>query len=297
MKIFILLILFFFVELTSGFGQSLNDSNYQSSAIKIDLLDTLLLSSNVPPTNYQELLNQLLTKNRYINLSQKQVFFNHDEKQSRGKEFSFYLISGIILLFGFFKIFYARYFNNIFSVFFNTSLRQNQLTDMLRQSKLASLIFNIFFALISGLYLWLILNHFKLVTEANKKVLLFCVLFVGIIYIIKFCVVKLLGWVTGMSDAADTYIFVIFLINKITGVILIPFIVLIAFISPRSINSIIILSFLFVGVLFLLRFFRTYDLLQHRLHITRIHFFLYIIAIEILPLFIIYKLSLNLLIS
>jgi hypothetical protein len=247
MKIFILLILFFFVELTSGFGQSLNDSNYQSSPVKIDLLDTLLLSFNVPPTNYQELLNQLLTKNKYINFSQKQVFFNHDKKQSRGKEFSFYLISGIILSFGFFKIFYARYFNNIFSVFFNTSLRQNQLTDMLRQSKLASLIFNIFFALISGLYLWLILNHFKLVTEANKKVLLFCVLFVGIIYIIKFCVVKLLGWVTGMSDAADTYIFVIFLINKITGVILIPFIVLIAFISPRSINSIIILSFLFEG--------------------------------------------------
>ena len=297
MKIFILLTLFFFVEPTFGFGQLSNDSNAQQPADQIDLIDSMHLVSNVSFKNYQELLNEILKKNKDISLSQKPVFFNHNKKQARGKEFSFYLISSIILLFGFFKVFYAKYFNNIFRVFFNTSLRQSQLTDMLMQSKLPSLIFNIFFALISGLYLWLLLNHFNLITEANNKVLIFCVLAVGIIYIIKFCVIKFLGWVTGMSDAANTYIFVIFLINKIIAVILIPFIILIAFTSPAWIKSIIIFSFLLVGVLFLLRFFRTYDLLQHQLNITRIHFFLYIIAIEILPLFMIYKWSINLLVS
>ena len=297
MKIFILFTLFFFVQHTTVIGQLLNDNNAKQPPIQIDLIDTMHLVSNVPFKNYQELLNELLKKNKYISLVQKPVFFNNNKKQLRSKELAFYLISSIILLFGFFKVFYARYFNNIFRVFFNTSLRQSQLTDMLMQSNLASLIFNIFFALISGLYLWLLLNHFKLITEANNKILFFCVLSVSIIYFIKFCVIKFLGWVTGMKDAADTYIFVIFLINKIIGVMLIPFTILIAFTSAAWIKSIIIFSFLLVGVLFLLRFFRTYDLLQHRLDITRMHFFLYIIAIEILPLFMIYKWSINLLVS
>ena len=297
MKIFILLTLFIFVEPTCGVGQILIDSNAPPAAIKIDLVDTMRLASNVPFKNYQELVHELLKKNKYISLSQKSVFFNHNKKQARGKEFSFYLISSFILLFGFFKVFYAKYFNNILRVFFNTSLRQSQLTDMLIQSKLPSLIFTIFFALISGLYLWLLLNHFKFITEANNKVLIFCVLSVGIIYMIKFCVVKFLGWVTGMSDAADTYIFVIFLINKIVAVILIPFVILIAFTASAWIKSIIIFSFLLIGFLFLLRFFRTYSLLQHRLDISGIHFLLYIIATEIIPFFIIYKLSVTLPVS
>ncbi len=200
-------------------------------------------------------------------------------------------------MFGFFKVFYSKYFNNIFRVFFNTSLRQNQLTDMLMQSKLPSLIFNIFFVCISGLYLWLLLNHFKLTAYNSNTVLIFCVLAVSVINIVKYCVVKFIGWVTDMSDSADIYIFVLFLINKIIGVILIPFIILIAFTSQSWIKSIFVFSLLIVGLLFLLRFFRTFGLLQSQLNISRIHFSLYIIAIEILPLFIIYKLSLKLLIS
>src|SRR5688500_15446939 len=142
MKLFILLTLFFIVELNLGFGQLANDNNAQQPAVQIDLIDTSHFVSGIWFKNYPELSHQFLKRNKYINLSQQQpVFFNHNKRHVRGKEFSFYLISCIILLFGFFKVFYERYFNNIFRVFFNTSLRQNQLTDMLMQSKLPSLIF------------------------------------------------------------------------------------------------------------------------------------------------------------
>ncbi len=297
MKIFILLILCLFVKLNFGFGQLSNDSNNHQPAVQTNITDTTLLAFNVQPKNYQELLKELLNKHKYINISQSPFLYNHNKKQASGKEFTFYLISSIILLFGFFKVFYSKYFNNIFRVFLNTSLRQNQLTDILMQSKLPSLIFNIFFAFISGLYIWLLLDYFKLITKASNTLLIFCVLAVGIIYIIKFCVIKFIGWVTDMSDAADTYVFVMFLINKIIGVLLIPFVILIAFASLPWIKGIFIFSFLLVGLLFLLRFFRTYGLLQHHLNISRIHFLIYLIAIELLPLFIIYKLSLTLLFS
>ena len=63
----------------------------------------------------------------------------------------FYLIAGIVLLLAFFKYFNSRYFTNLFRVFFNTSLRQSQLTDQLLQAKLPSLLFNLFFILSGGI--------------------------------------------------------------------------------------------------------------------------------------------------
>ena len=200
------------------------------------------------------------------------------------------MLAGIILLFGFFKVFYATYFNNIFRVFFNTSLRQNQLTDLLLQAKLPSLIFNLFFILTGGLYLWLLLNYYHFISEENnKKALAFCVFAIAFIYVIKFCVLKFVGWLTGTIESVDTYIFVIFLVNKITGIILIPFVILLAFAEPEWYDSITIFSFLVVGILFLLRFMRSYGLLQHQLNISRMHFMLYIISIEILPLLVVFK--------
>ena len=158
------------------------------------------------------------------------------------------------------------------------------------QAKLPSLIFNLFFTITGGLYLWLLLNYYHFISEENnKKALVFCVLAITLIYIIKFCVLKFVGWVTGTIGPVDTYIFVIFLVNKITGIILIPFVILLAFAEPAWYSSIVISSFLVILVLFLLRFMRSYGLLQYQLSISRMHFILYIISIEVLPLLVVYK--------
>src|SRR5204863_5735614 len=97
------------------------------------------------------------------------------------------------------KVFYDRYFKNIFSVFFNTSLRQNQLTDLLLQARLPSLIFNIFFVITGGIYGWLVLTHYNILRQNNFYFLIpLCIFVLGLIYFGKFCGLKLIGWITGM---------------------------------------------------------------------------------------------------
>jgi hypothetical protein len=59
-----------------------------------------------------------------------------------------------------------------------------------------------------------------------------------------------MGWMSGMQQAADNYIFVIFLVNKITGIVLIPFIILLAFSIPLWTNYIVIFSLLMMGLFF-----------------------------------------------
>jgi hypothetical protein len=134
------------------------------------------------------------------------------------------------------------------------------------------------------------LLQYKFIGEKQQWFLLpVCILLLGIVYIIKYSSLKFTGWVTGHSQVTDTYVFIIFLIAKISGVILITFIVLMAFSETVIAGSSALISLLLLGFLLLLRFFRSYGLIQNQLKVSRFHFFLYIIGVEIIPLLLIYK--------
>ncbi|MBA2249973.1 MAG: DUF4271 domain-containing protein [Chitinophagaceae bacterium] len=254
------------------------------------------LSAAIPI--HQDTIKYLNGKNRWDDFILHNTLINHSTAEPvteykinhKKKEVLFYLLCSIVLLMGLLKIFYTRYFNNIFRVFFNSSLRQNQLTDQLLQARLPSLIFNLFFIITGGLYAWLILNNSVTFKNTNNYFILFlCITILAVIYTGKFISLKFIGWLTGLKMPSDTYIFVIFLINKIEGIILLPVVILLAFASPVWVNIISIVSFCILGLLFLLRYVRSYSLLQHQFKFDRFHFLLYILALEIIPIAIICK--------
>ena len=240
--------------------------------------------------SYFSVVDSLLSSNKLINTKDPAVFFIIEKRKTKGKEFIFYAVCIIVLILGIFRTFYSSYFDNLFRVFFNTSIRQNQLTDQLLQSTLPSLILNVFFAISSGFYVWLVFEHYHTPRLIENQVLLpFCILGVGTLYFLKYVILKFIGWMTGMHRATDNYIFVIFLVNKIVGIALVPFIILIAFGMPVAINLLIISSVLLLGLFFLSRYLKSYGLLENRFSLDPLHFIIYIIAIEIVPLLLIYK--------
>lgn len=229
-------------------------------------------------------------QNKFLNNQAEPVSFLVDFKNKKNADSVFYLVAGVVLLLAFFKFFYSRYFTNLFRVFFNTSLRQSQLTDQLLQAKFPSLLFNIFFIISGGIYTYFLLLYYKLMDNESMGLMMAAsVLVLGIIYFIKFCTLKFTGWVTGFTEITNTYVFIIFLINKIIGIFLVPFIIIISFSENVIVKIAILISLMSIGLLLLLRFFRSYGLLQNQLKISRFHFTLYIAGIEILPLLLIYK--------
>ncbi len=251
--------------------------------------DTLQLP--VTPVNqYSGAWARLLEQNHFLNTKGTPVAMVIKLKKSGAGNTAFYLLAGLVLLMALTKFFFARYFGNLFRVFFNTSLRQSQLTDQLLQAKLPSLFFNAFFILSGGFYIYFLLLQYHFTGNSNQWYLLpSCIALLGLVYLVKYSSLKFTGWVTGHSQVTDTYVFIIFLIAKIMGVIVLPFIVLMAFSDAPIASGSALISLLLIAFLLLLRFFRSYGLIQNQLKVSRFHFFLYIIGIEILPLLLIYK--------
>lgn len=235
-------------------------------------------------------LKAILKDNIFFNSSTPAIHEEVIPRKARNDDSFFYILTVIILLFAIARAAYAKYFSNLFRVFFNSSLRQSQLTDQLVQDQLPSLIFNLIFVISAGLYLYFVLRYYNLEgTTVNWRLIVYCIMGTAVIYLVKYLSLKFTGWITGYKAEADTYTFIIFLINKIIGICLLPIIVVLAFSDKSIANISIIFSFALIALLMLMRFFRSYGLLQSKIRVSRFHFFLYIFAVEILPLFIIYK--------
>ncbi len=239
---------------------------------------------------YTTVFQKILKESRFLNSTGKPVAMSIQIKRQDSEDSFFYILVLIGGLLGFFRFTYTRYFNNLFRVFFNASLRQSQLTDQLLQAKLPSLFFNILFVLVGGVYVYLLLKYYNWISDQEFwPILCYCTISLAIIYLIKFITVKFTGWVTGFKQVTNTYVFIIFLINKILGILLLPFTVIIAFSMPNLVTASVIISLLLIALMFLLRFFRSYGLLQHQLKVSRFHFFLYVVGIEVVPVLLIYK--------
>jgi hypothetical protein len=229
-------------------------------------------------------------KNKLLNTDVQAVSLAVQIKKTKSSDALFYLLAVMVLLLAFLKYFYSRYFTNLFRVFFNTSLRQNQITDQLLQAKLPSFLFNIFFVISAGIYIYVLLLHYSLFNTDNRWIAIFSsIALMALVYFIKFCTLKFTGWITGLDEVVNVYVFVIFLINKIIGIFLVPFIIILAFSDVQLIKIATLVSLICIGIFLLLRFYRSYGLVQNQLKISKFHFILYITSFEILPLMLIYK--------
>ncbi|MEO6669428.1 MAG: DUF4271 domain-containing protein [Ferruginibacter sp.] len=270
---------------------SVDTNSLQEDSVHKDSLQTDTLHPSpvtAVPKKYST-WTDIVKENIFLNTSSQPVSLIQSPKRFVSKDLVFYILAVLLLFLGILKVSWPRYFSNLIRVFFNTSLRQGQLTDQLLQARLPSMFFNLFFVFISGWYIYLLLNHFGKINYDNWQMLLSCIICLLLVYIVKFCTLKFAGWLTGYKEEAETYIFIVFLINKIISLCLVPVVIIIPFSSAGLVNITIIISYVIIALMFLMRFFRSYGLLQTKLKVSGFHFFLYIISIEVLPLLLIYK--------
>jgi hypothetical protein len=207
------------------------------------------------------------------------------------KDALFYWLAGGVLFLGMVRVGFSKYFSDMLRMFSQSSSRQKSIRDQLQQNRLASLLMNCFFFFSAGTFLYQ-LGQLKgwLSSDLNWWMQsLLCIGFVAAVYMIKYITIGLSGWLFGLSELADTYTFMVFLVNKIIGIILLPASVSLA-LGVADLQSVMVVASLFgLGFLFLYRYVLAFPMLRLHLRVIPFHFFIYFCAFEIVPVLLIYK--------
>lgn len=214
-----------------------------------------------------------------------------EPRNTPDKDDIFYLLCGLLFYLGLLRSFFPKYFQDLFRIVFqNTSFRQKQLREQMMQAPLASLMLNLFFVMVGGVFISFLLQYYERVLPGRFWILTgMCTAAVAILYLLKFIVLKLMGWIFAISEALDTYSFIVFLINKITGLALLPLLILIAFAVNGMQTFAVNLAVIVVALLFLYRYVLAWSTAAREVKVSRFHFFLYLCAFEIAPLLLIYR--------
>lgn len=300
-----LLVIFIFLVVSSVSAQDslhmdsirvLKDSLAITDSTQIKAPDSLI--TNPIPIDSIQLILQFpissdsarFTGHTYLQFTNP-IRYTVKEKIWKGKEEIFYSVLTLLILFALIKNNYRRYVGDLYRIFFRTSVRQKQIKEQLLQNPLPSILLNIFFTISTGLFLTLIFQHYQFIRSYNFWLTAFYIIItLGAIYTIKFMSLKLLGWVFQTAEAASTYIFIIFTTNKIIGITLLPFLVLLAFTNGVFYEGAVVLSLIVVFTLILYRYFLSFISVRRTMKINFLHLFIYFVAFEIFPLLLINKL-------
>lgn len=212
---------------------------------------------------------------------------------SQDRDYLFYCFLGIAMLLGLIKMLFPKYFNQIFWFFLHPNDRKkNQSEQISGQNIIPSLLLNLFFAITGGLFLSEIFKPSWPGASFWRNWIIFsCVLIT--VYLIKFLVIKLSGWLFNSPVAASTYNNVVFSINKVIGLLLLPATILIAYGSDHSTSFAYSFAIILIAILLIYRYIASFLLIKGKLKVNAFHFILYLCAVEIIPLLLVYKVLFN----
>ncbi len=239
--------------------------------------DTLPQQPKLPlhqETAYDIFLRNLANKNMFLHPNKPRYYDLNTLRPYKDLDWLVYLVGGVVMLLGVIRLSYLKYFSDLFRAFLNPTLSQRQLKDQLSQSPFPNFLLNMFFVISVGLYLYLLMYRQQYIFNADAWLLIpGLIVLVALIYGIKFVVLRFCGWLFGNTDLADAYIFILNLINKVLGILLVPFLVILAFCQPEIARAFLYISLFFITLLIGYRYVRAYSVVKQYLSFSKLHFF------------------------
>ena len=261
---------------------------------KTDSLALAAAPKAKPVSAYDQYLKKISQENVFLAPGKPRFVDANPLRPYRNMDWLIYLMAGVLLVLSVIRLSYRKYFADLFKAFLNPTLSQRQLKDQLSQSPFPNMLLNIFFAIVLGLYFYLVLYRQQIFPQAEPWLLIpGLIILVAVVYGSKYLMLRFCGWLFGNTELADAYIFILYLINKILGVLLVPFLVIIAFCKPEIASTSLYISLFFIALLIIYRYIRSYSLVRQYLSFSKLHFFLYLCAFEVAPVLILTKVLQN----
>lgn len=204
-------------------------------------------------------------------------------KKKAGREWIFYSFAFLFLVLGLLNRLFNGYLKKLSRAYLNDGFVLKQTREQLIQLPQASLLFNLFFVLSASLFIYFGLGSNTVTGPERWSLIAWAVLFLIVIYTFKFLFLRFLGWVFSLKEAFENYIFIVFVNNKLMGILFLVSSFIMAFSDQRAVDTVFRLTLYATGIFILFRCFKGFRIFSRKADEGMLILLLAFISLELLP--------------
>lgn len=172
----------------------------------------------------------------------------------------------------------------LWKIYVNDGFIHRQSKDQMSQQPVVSIALNVLFIFSAGLFIFFGLGWDQAYT-GDMRWLLLMVSFValGLVYLFKQILFQMLGWAFGQEEAFGDYLFVVFLNNKLWGLVFLFASFVMAFSDSSTSTITFRLTLFLVGLMLLYRIMRGYQIFSRQSRIELFTLLIAFVALELIP--------------
>jgi hypothetical protein len=258
------------------------DTNYLKKNVSVNSLDKKkYIHKSVKPDPVKTHTEQTTLKH----------IKNNNDFYKESKDWIIILLLFVLFIISWLRLAYFKSLHQILKSAYNFQFSQKYYRERNTISVRVSLILNVISILNLSLFMYFAFNYLNIFLFEFKGVIYYLMLCVilSLIYIGKYLIYKGLGWLLLFQKYFSEYLYNFFIYQKILGVLILPFIIGIPFMPVVFLPGLINISLILILFFLIIRTLRGI-ILSFKLKVSILYIFLYLCALEILPILIFLKL-------
>lgn len=214
------------------------------------------------------------------------------ERKSANRTPYFFIALFLGFMYSLLRLVFPRYFQNLFFIFTSLASVKRNIRDQLESDNRASLWFYATFLFSLGFLVFeLIQQHTSFHLQFNQGLTyLVCTAGVMVFITIRTGLSRMIGWVFNQSEPIQLVLLNKRLVNEFLGLVLFPLGLLILVSTGPTRTMLFNMALLSFFLLLLYSYLRNMLLVKNWLHLSILHFLLYLCAFELIPVLILLKL-------
>lgn len=239
---------------------------------------------------YGDYVKYYLENTKWYSLSIPRGALYASKKTRPNLEWIFYSFLFLFLMTAILGKYSNGLLRKLWKIYINDGFIYRQSKDQMSQQPIVSISLNVLFIFSCGLFVFFGMDWDHQFTGNLRWYILFSSFaVVAFVYLFKNIFFKILGWAFGQEDAFEDYLFVVFLNNKLMGLILLFASFLMAFSSSSSSLFIFKFTLFLIALMFLYRLLRGYQVFSRQSRIGLFTLLLAFISLELIPSAVIVK--------
>ncbi len=200
----------------------------------------------------------------------------------------------LLTLLGFLTVLVSVYRDKIadyFKVFTNMNIAWQRYRDVSSFVNLADVLFYLLFVLNAGVLVYQVTQLYGV--KINSSPLLDLLLYIGgvsLIYTLRHLKIGVLSFIYPFGNETSFYSYIISTTNRVIGILLMPFLFLIAYAPPGSRRFMVFTTIGLYASIYIYRSIRGLLIASNYIAHHKFHFFMYLCTVEIAPVVILVKL-------